>query len=329
MPAILVTGVGGGVGQSVVKALQETDYTVVGVDTDELAAGLHAVSKAYKGYLAEDPRYADRLLEICARERCQLIFPGHDIELIPLSAHAARFAAAGVTAVVSSPEVIEICDDKLLTHRFLKKHGLPAPWTVPLADLSEPHFPLVLKPQKGGARSRDTYVVRNTEELERYRRFVDEQNCIAQEYVEGDEYTCGTVNLDGRCHGVIVMRRTLRSGDTYKAFVEFEPRIESKVLAAAEALKPFGACNFQLRFRGGEPWIFEINARCSGTTAARMRVGFNEPRMIADYLLQKVPPTYDIKERTVLRYWNEIVVSNARVDRLRGGEPLDGDGTKL
>jgi len=125
------------------------------------------------------------------------------------------------------------------------------------------------------------------------------------------------------------MRRVLRAGDTYKAFVEFNGGIESKVRAAAEALKPFGACNFQLRFRGGEPWIFEINARCSGTTAARMRVGFNEPRMIADYLLKKIPPAFDIKQRTILRYWNEIAVDTASLNKLRTGEPLEGDGTKL
>jgi carbamoyl-phosphate synthase large subunit len=81
MTSILVTGVGGGVGQSIIKALQETDYIVVGVDRDELAAGLRAVSQAYKGHRALDPRYVDRLLEICARENCRMIFPGLDDEL--------------------------------------------------------------------------------------------------------------------------------------------------------------------------------------------------------------------------------------------------------
>ena len=86
---------------------------------------------------------------------------------------------------------------------------------------------------------------------------------------------------DGACAGVIVMRRTLRAGDTYKAFVVRDPTIEAHVMAVADALKPFGACNFQLRLKNGEPYIFEINARCSGsasgtfTTRTRRPTWFN------------------------------------------------------
>jgi carbamoyl-phosphate synthase large subunit len=329
MTSILVTGVGGGVGQSVIKALQETNYIVVGVDSDELAAGLHAVSQAYKGHPALDPRYVDRLLEICARENCRMIIPGLDIELPVLAANRSRFEAANIIPVVSDAKVVDICDDKLKTQEFLLKNGFRAPWTTPLAKLTTVRFPLVLKPQYGGARARNTYVVRDETELHRLRQIVDEKNCIAQEFIDGDEYTCGSVNFDGRCEGVIVMRRILRDGDTYKAFVEFEPRIEAKVREVAEALRPFGACNFQLRFRNGEPWIFEINARCSGTTAARMRVGFNEPRMVADYLLKGTRPTFKISKRTILRYWNEIVIEDTRLETLAAGNALDGDGTRL
>jgi carbamoyl-phosphate synthase large subunit len=96
-----------------------------------------------------------------------------------------------------------------------------------------------------------------------------------------------------------------------------------------EALGPFGACNIQLRVRDGRPLVFEINARCSGTTAARALAGFNEPRMIADYVLQNIKATYEIREISILRYWQEMVVSNERVDQLRETGFLLGDGTRL
>ena len=44
--SVLVTGVGGGVGQSIIKALADSDFVVVGADADELACGLQAVSVA-------------------------------------------------------------------------------------------------------------------------------------------------------------------------------------------------------------------------------------------------------------------------------------------
>jgi carbamoyl-phosphate synthase large subunit len=328
-PNILVTGVGGGAGQSILKALEETPYGVVGVDSEELAAGLHAVSRAYKGYYAADPRFVDRLLEICRREECGLIFAGHDAELLPLSEHAARFRSEGIVPVVSSPEIIRICDDKLATHAFLKAHGFSVPNTQRLNEFTTFCRPVVLKPQRGGARSRNTFVVRSSQDLSLHRLLVDPDNCVVQEYIEGDEYTCGTVTLDDRCAGVILMRRILRDGDTHQAFVERNPALESSVRSIAEALRPFGACNIQLRVRNGEPFVFEINARCSGTTAARALAGFNEPKMIAGYLLDKIAPACSIREISILRYWKELVVSNGRIEQLRDTSFLPGDGTRL
>ena len=165
MRNILVSAVGGGVGQSVLKALDDSSYGVVGVDTDELAAGLYAVSKAYQGQKASDPHFIDRLLEICRKEDCGLIFPGHEGELLPLSLHAERFRSEGIIPVVSSPEVIRICDDKLATQDFLKAQGFPTLETRPLKEVESFHKPVILKPQRGGARSQHTYAAHSTEDL--------------------------------------------------------------------------------------------------------------------------------------------------------------------
>lgn len=329
MKNILVTGVGGGVGQSVLKALAQTPYGVVATDSEALAAGLHAAPKAYLGRYASDPQFIDRLLEICLSEQCGLIFAGHDVELLPLSENVDKFKDHGIVPVVSSPEIIRSCDDKLATTEFLNSLGLPTPETKKLSDVSAFERPIVLKPQRGGARSRGTYVVRTEKDLDLYRQLVDPENCVAQEYIEGDEYTCGSVTLEGKCLGVIVMRRILRDGDTYKAFVEHNPALEATVRTIVEALKPFGACNIQLRIKDGQAYVFEINARCSGTTAARALAGFNEPRIIADYLLNGVEPTYSINEVTILRYWQELVVPNSDIEQLRQTGFLRGDGTHL
>jgi len=329
MKKILVTGVGGGVGQSVLKALADTSYEVVGVDSEELAVGLHAVPKAYKGCVAADPCFINRLLEICKKENCGLIFPGHDVELLPLSRHAQQFRAEGIIPVVSSAEVIQACDDKLATHAFLKSHGFPVPETVPLRDFTEFRNPVVLKPQWGGARARNTFVVRSEQEFNLYRELVDPENCVVQEYIEGDEYTCGSVTFDKKCRGVIVMRRILRAGDTYKAFVEHPSPLEAEVCAIVEALNPFGACNVQLRVRDGTPYVFEFNARCSGTTASRALAGFNEPQIISDYLYNGDISAYNIREISILRYWKELVVSNSQIDQLRETGFVAGTGAQL
>ncbi|MGN5480841.1 ATP-grasp domain-containing protein [Cupriavidus basilensis] len=78
-----------------------------------------------------------------------------------------------------------------------------------------------------------------------------------------------------------------------------------------------GALNVQLRMRDGIPYIFELNARCSGTTAARALAGFNEPKMIADFYLKDIEPAFSIKELSILRYWKELVVENDAIEKMR------------
>jgi carbamoyl-phosphate synthase large subunit len=325
---IAITGVGGGVGQSILKSLYDTPYNIVGLDGEALGTGLFAVPNGYRIPYARQPEFIDRLLDICKKENIHLLFPGLDAELMPLALNRQRFADIGTTVIVSDPSVIAISDDKQLTYECLAPHGISVPRTMLFTDFTEQldalAFPLIIKQKVGGARSKNVYLVKNTAELDGLMHQKDfvAADFIAQEYIEGEEFTCGSVNLDGACKGVIVMKRTLRDGDTYKCFSVKNEMIEAEVYKIMSVLQPFGACNVQLRVKDGKPFVFEINARCSGTTAARTLCGFNEPKMIADYLLHSIAPQFHIKEQTILRFWKELVVDNDKVAKVSNEQEI-------
>lgn len=332
---IAVSGTGGGVGQSIIKALAGSSYEVVAFDGEILGTGLYAAPVSYLIPYATSPDFVDRTLELCQKENCKLFFPGLDAELPILTKAVDRFTAIGTQVVVSSPEVIELSDNKMSTYTKLMQHDILVPQTIDMTTINNENvplsFPFVLKKREGGARSKDVYFIRNKGQL---RSLVagglNLKLFVAQEYIEGDEYTCGSVNFNGECFGVIVMRRILRDGDTYKCFTIKNEVIEKQVRKILAVIKPFGACNIQLRLKDGKPYVFEINARCSGTTAARALCGFNEPKMIADYLCFNKKPNYTIKEQTILRYWKEFVLSNQTIERLtKTGELRLDDFTKL
>jgi len=316
---IVVTGVGGGVGQSIIKALQNAGYNVIGVNAEVLGAGLYAVKKSYLGFSANHPKFISRIIEICKKEKCKAIFPGLDVELIPLSNSIERIKANDIVPIISSPDVIKISDDKLETFKFLRNNNFPYIKTYRLNDYKfELDFPIILKPQKGGARSIGTFLAKNRREFDKYILDIDVNNYVVQDYIQGDEYTCGTVSFKNGCVGVILMKRQLRCGDTYKAFVVKDEKLSNFIKSVINALKPFGACNVQLRVKDNIPYIFEINARCSGTTAARALAGFNEPKMICDYIFKGIDnPSFRIKEITILRYWKELVVSYKKTKEMR------------
>lgn len=317
---IAVTATGGGVGQSIIKSLKQNlkevvisggkklrtpDYKIIAFDSERYAAGLYMADKGYLIPYAASSEYIPELLRICKEEKINYLFPGMDCELMKLSQSAYLFEDIGTHVIVSNPDVITIADDKLKTQEFLKSIGLPHIKTVVNCDGWE-KFPcgkVVVKPKNGGARSKGVKVHKNISEID-----YNLDGMVVQEFIEGDEYTCGTLTLNGKYRGCIVMRRILRDGDTYKAFVEENQVIENLCRKVCEELKPFGALNIQLRLRDGVPYVFEFNARCSGTTAARSLAGFNEPKMIVDYLTGK-EPQFSLKKTNILRYWNELVVN--------------------
>lgn len=327
MNKIGITGVGGGVGQSVLKSLYDSGYELVALDGEQLAAGLYAAEKSYLIPYANKPNYISTLLEICKKEKISLLFPGLDAELMPLSLNTEKFKEIGTTIIVSSPDVITISDNKQETYNRLTSFGIKVPFTqvlssnMPDAEI----FPLIIKQKVGGARSKNVFLIKNKIEWEKVLEEIGEDldSFVVQEYIDGDEYTCGSVNLNGECKGVIVMRRILRDGDTHKCFSEKNSLIEAAVKNITNTIKPFGACNVQLRMKSGVPYIFEINARCSGTTASRTLCGFNEPKMIADFLLKGIEPSYEIKEKTILRYWKELVVENEDVEKMKKNSTLE------
>jgi carbamoyl-phosphate synthase large subunit len=323
---IAVSGAGGGVGQSVIKSLYQSGYDIVGLDGEVLAPGLYAVPQSFIIPYANSPEYIPVVTEICRREKIALLFPGLDAELKPLSLNRKAFEEIGTTAVVSEPGVIDISDDKLLTYQKLTAFGIHVPVTEELDGFSpeESLFPLIIKQKVGGARSKNVFVVKTRQQYEQIieKPGLLKKDYIVQQYIEGDEYTCGSVNLEGECKGVIVMRRILRDGDTHKCFSVKNTLIEETVRRITNTIKPFGACNIQLRLQNGIPYVFEINARCSGTTAARTLSGFNEPKMIADFLLKGIQPSYEIKEQTILRYWQELVVDNNTVETLNNKKTI-------
>lgn len=303
---------GGGAGQSILKSLCNTEFCTVAADGENLATGLYMTKRKYVIPYADSKKYISSLIKICRQEKIKILFPGLDAELAILSKYQELFKKEKTCVVVSNKNVIDICDDKLLTAEWLRDKGFPYPKTVLFKKFenSRMSFPLILKPRKGGARSKGVKILKGIDDLKAAKKIENPDNYVVQEYIEGQEYTCGSITLNGKCSGAIIARRTLRDGDTYKAFIERNKYLESFISRVANELQPFGPCNMQLRIRNKVPFIFEINARCSGTTYCRTLAGFNEPAMLARFLCSGEKPNYKIRPITILRYWNELPVAN-------------------
>jgi carbamoyl-phosphate synthase large subunit len=316
---IAVTGGGALLGQGILRAIQTSNLRchTIAVDVNALSAGLHWADEAFLVPPAKSPRYIESIRSLLLLSRPDILLVGTDVELAVLA--EARYdleSDFGTRILVSSQEVVAIADDKYATARFFSANGFPFPSSA-LASKSEDveeliamyGFPLIVKPCVG-ARSYGVSLVRDRSELKTAIGTIE--NAVVQECVgeNGQEFTASGLYFDGRCDAVVVMRRDLRDGNTYRAFTVKDTFLDNLVKQWTEALKPFGPANFQFRIdKFGVPKVFEINSRFSGTTPLRALVGFNEVEMCVRKLLwgeSIVQP--DIQLATIIRHWSETVI---------------------
>jgi carbamoyl-phosphate synthase large subunit len=320
---VFVTGAGALVGQGILRLLRmmKRRVRIITGDPDHRASGHWLGDKAYVIPMAKDPAYLPAIERLVMHEKIGIIFPGTDVELHLFAGARERMKALGAHVVIHSPRVVEIADDKWLTAQFLKENGFPFPAGALASDAAAARalaaaqgFPLFAKPRRG-ARSVGARVLKTMADLEAV--LSPNSDLVIQEYLpdQPGEFTAGAVGgIDGQVGGVVVLRRDLREGNTYRAYHDGSDRYEAQVTAIARALGISGPANFQFRVKNGEPVVFEINARCSGTTPLRAMFGFNEVEAVVENVAEGTPiPRPTLRAGAVLRVWSDIFVSPAQL----------------
>jgi carbamoyl-phosphate synthase large subunit len=324
--SVLVLGVGGNVSQGIQKALAASPrgWRVIAACVHPHSAGLHMAEQAYVSPYAADPSFVGWVSEVCEREGIVAVLSGVE-EVLEALAPAADAIPARVIA--AAPEILAIAHDKLATARWLADRVLPAPATASADDrdgvdaIVERGWPVLVKPRRGKG-SAGVEIVPDAAALARHR---GDARLVVQEHLAGEEFSVGCVcDADGKLWSSMAVRRELRHGTTVLAEAGAFPAVTAAAERIVSELAPAGPCNVQLRLRGDEPVAFEINARFSGTTPMRVRLGFDEVDAVVAHLALGEPmrkltaPTAGL----MVRYWEELYPAEADVRRLAAGAPL-------
>ena len=331
---VLVLAVGGNVSQGILKALQRSTVPcrVLGTDVSAPQMGLYTVERGFVVPWAHEDSFLPSLKRICKAESVDIMLTGCEPVLDFFVAHRAEVeAVTGALCPVNTPETHAICEDKLLTCQWLDAQGFNGPGYAESCDaeavsalVEAVGYPLIAKPRRGGG-SRGLIRVEDADDLAYAMR---KPGYLIQESLGDDdhEYTVGCfVDRDGELAGSLVMRRDLVAGTTYRAWVEDNPAVQAESERIATALKAVGPCNVQLRMTERGPVCFEINARFSGTAPIRAALGFNEAEAFLRHFALNEPVTLPrITEGMALRYWNELYVPPAVVNRVTASGISDG-----
>ncbi|MDD4467280.1 MAG: ATP-grasp domain-containing protein, partial [Candidatus Pacebacteria bacterium] len=326
------------VGEQILKSLRMSSlfYHITAIDYLPVSMGFSEADAHYIVPIVSDDDYLKKIIDICKKEKVQVLIPGSEPELKKISENRKLFEQNNILLLINEKKVIDVCMDKLKTHKFLKKNNLgylPSYFIERENQLSKiKKFPVVIKPVRGGGGSSNVFIAQDKKELQFFTKYLLKQKAIpiVQDYVGSvnEEYTVGVLtSFKGTMIGSIAVKRQILSGLSNKIKIKnrYKNRIKDDILAISSGvsqgfiddypevcqfaekvalkLNSKGPLNIQCRKVKNKIFIFEINPRFSGTTSIRALVGYNEPDILIrhELLKEKISKSIRFKKGIVMR----------------------------
>jgi carbamoyl-phosphate synthase large subunit len=253
-----------------------------------------------------DEGYVARLISICEQESVDLLIPIFEEEQEAIASR--RSAFGDISVAVSDIDSVKTCNDKLLTHAFLKRQGIPTPELF--KSVVDASAPFIVKPRRGTG-GQGAIVVNNGEEAKRLR--LDEDAVIIQKYVTGREYSVDAYStLEGNFVGAVPRLRIIIKGGLATQTVTINhPTLVQHASQIMSALPILGPANIQfIEDRVGDLHCIDINPRFGGAYITAIRAGLNAPLYLLDALAgNKTEYNGYESDLLMLRYWEEVFES--------------------
>lgn len=322
------------------KTVDERSVKIVTSDIDEDAIGLFLAEKCYIEPVSSDPKYVFKILEICLKEKVDVVIP--NTALLLLSRGIKKFEERNTKVLVSrNTEALERTTHKGHLFDFLKKNCLPVPEYKVVKDLDEfvsavsflghPQNAVCFKPAISEG-TRGFRILRS--DINRAHLLFNEKpdvtvttledivpifktaeyfpNLVVMEYLPGKEYSVDLLLKNGE---VIVTvpryRKATKLGLSTVGIVEKNEKIVelSRKVALISGLD-FNI-NIQIKYSANnEPKILEINPRVSGTLVLCTAANINLPYFGIKALLNEPLVVPSIKYGTkMIRFWSEVYIN--------------------
>lgn len=247
---------------------------IYGADMAGTAPALAYCDYSRKICAMKDDDYIPQLLEICSKDKIDLVIPTIDTDLLVLSQNTDKFKEIGTRVLISSPKMIALCRDKNYTSDFFESCGLKAPRPINDYRLYKGEYPCFIKP-KDGSSSIDAYRVNTEDELVMYAEKIGDY--IIQPFIEGKEYTVDIFcDFDGEPIYITPRERiAVRSGEVLKTRIELDKIIIEESKRLIQSFKPCGPMTVQLIRQNttGDDYYIEINPRYGGGAPLSIKAG--------------------------------------------------------
>jgi len=327
---ILITAVGGDLGQAIVKSLclSKKNITCHGTDADPKSTGRVFVKTFHVLPLSKDPDYLNCLDKLAVKLKVKAVIPGSEQEIFTLSQQGIPpKLPSGIPIVCHDFKFLEIFGDKLSCMKALS--GVVN--LVPFADgfskkdidnlIEKSGFPLVVK-ERRSCGSKGVVIVKSKQELnialEQFsspfiQAFIDDKD---------GEFTIGVFSDSVNNYFISFKRSLGKVGCSWRAELCNDKDVLSYAENITKHLKINGSINIQVRKNSCDVRLLEINPRFSSLAAARAACGFNDVEWSLDYIWgQAIAKPKIVSKMNFFRYFSELIDFGDGLSRVEKWDP--------
>lgn len=318
----------------------ERKLRLIGADMSDDASILQMCDAAYQVPRGTDPAYADVLLEICKKEKVDILLPIMSVELEALAEKKRTFSEAGTLVSLSDPKPLAIANNKRKLFDYMKAQGLPCAQYYAIRSNEEllrcakilgyPDKQVCVKATDGSG-SRGFRIL--SEKVSRLDMFLHEKpsagiirlselvdilaeaekfpELLVMEYLPGAEYSVDLLADHGKVL-VSCCRKSLRMENSImlEAVIEKNPSVMKLCNTVTEKLGLDGNIGFDIRERDdGTPVIMECNPRITAGIPFFAHAGVNLPYLCVKKILgEELPKNTPEYGKVIRRRWLEMAV---------------------
>ncbi|HEV8051129.1 MAG TPA: ATP-grasp domain-containing protein [Parachlamydiaceae bacterium] len=214
------------------------------------------------------------LISFCNTHAIKAIIPTRDDELPFFSEHQKLLSDNGIACMISNPQCIETCRNKLLFYQFLSPLEIPAIPTFTDLNLLMAKSFVVKECFGAGSKS----IGLNLKKTQAKEWALNQRSPIYQPYIEGTEYSVDVyIDRQHSPHGAIARTRDLVVyGESQITCSVHHPEMEFLCLRAAVHLGIYGHAVFQLISDSlNNLHLIECNARFGGASSLSLAMGLH------------------------------------------------------
>lgn len=318
---VVVTGIGGNVGQGIVRNLRHSGLPIriVGTNVTPFSPGNHLVDAFHLVPFSYDDGFFDAMVNIAKAENADLIIPSTDYEVYYLSIKSDLLPCP---LACSGPVAAGAYLDKFLTWQYHTSKSVPFAESYLPSQYHNQFKKAIAKPRKGrGSRGilKGNFDVTNLKDDE----------YMVQQLHEGEEITTAVYRsyLSGKILGLITMVRSLEHGTT--TYSRVLKQYDEKLMEMADQMirdsDLKGSFNIQsIVNEAGEIIPFEINCRISGTNSIRTHFGFKDVEYtVRELLYKEALATPQIIEGVAQRILMDVIYPGVRDENQLTGTNRD------